>query len=1741
MTTEDWEYNVAFRGVDSLGNYNRMILKSVDGHKQLVKQVTTLNSVGLTEENIMKAQQKIMLGKASTMKMLIRNQKAVIISTRTQAAEYKKNAKEMGRNTAEGQKMTAQLKAYRSVVRTLPIRKLGSDLKSLSVHMASAAKNAQWVGRQMMVSFGLPIVMVMRRAVQQFYSFEKALVRTQKILAKTEEEMVETKEAIKGISEELGAAKSIVAAITADFAQMGTALLRSANEAQNLEKAALEFTKLTFELEKVGQVSADVGRDFIANLAGITKSLDPFGNRINIVSGLLAKFNMLENTTALSMADLAEAFPQVSPAAVAAGIELTFLAGLLGRMKEMGLNATESAHALKFSIQRLVNPTTQSTKAAKKYSDLLGGDFHENLGMGNEMLFNLAENMQLIRDEASHKEALVYLGDLVGKRQASRLFALVMGMDGVTDSINSMSRAFGKMEAKGDVLDDILNMEDIKGTDIAGSIMGNLTAGLRKSEDLADVKAVVKEAFSSEDNIAMMQREIIAFDKSLGDMSAGLNDNSSMAAIWNVGLSKMGPELKALVIDYMGATNAGKMFTDELEIVMGGPAAQIDKMKQVVRNLMEEFGAAFYDTFQELIPRIKDFVKSISDMAPATKRAIIIIVGALVALGPAILIVSQLKLVFSSLLGGISMFLPKMKAYNHTMMVSDMMQNKSIQNMIQINGVWYQQSGAVDLNTAKLKKNSVARKNNLLALNKTGPWMGKTVSGLRKEAQTRIAVSKAMKKQIAARKLLALGALPSPVPMKQLMPGPAPMKQLTTGHNKFYPLISDQAMAASRPSPKGAGLWKRHFVKVVAMGKVANTKLVAGSAWAARTSSNAFTVAAAYSAAAAKVAHAKAAKGVAVAWKLAGMAMKKAMAFSVILVVLAVIVGMVMLIKNNLAKVGDALKPGMEILRNLGSKIMAFFKKVGEIVFTVMGQVFGGAKGEGQGGAAGIEVIGNAFETVMLVVDKFMNVVMNALLKVLPPILKGFMQAVKFALGWVGKIINWVKGVINDFGGTAISIVIWVVKAMEFFRDAQMAVGIFIMKIIRELVGAFFWLGEKIGWIIDRIIIFLGDWLNFQIYIAQKIVNVWIDLVRSILENIEWIVDKVAGLLRFMGMDIETPDMTGWIDGVQDGFNALADGAIEFIDEWADKIAVSQDLIKSTGKVVDAVIGGIINVTQKIKDVNVSAWFEDLLNRMRGSDLTSGVAEAISDGIEKGAREYDDLDQGAASDIGDAVEEAVGEGMQNAINEFIDKVKEALKKELDNIAEAALSAFDAYTEIALSAYDARIEAINEVKKAEKELTKTLDYESKRREMINQMAVDRENYIRNRHLAIYEGRIEDARNLSVQYKINAEKADDSLGDLDDKREQYLINKERDMAIEAIKVAKELEQERLKILREGLEEQIEVLKEKLPATVEEWTAWMNDLTTITDSAFDSAFGDSGVLTSSLEGVSQTIGMAVNDWKEIVSGFDAGEAFQAIFDDVNEKWKQGLEWEIIAQSWIPAHMDATIPLLLEMVEAIKSTAEEAMGSAIDDMKDLLDESHVISSINNPSYWGANAQGDGSIKGAPTLSKRGNYYSGGGGGTSGSSGGGIWSDSVRAAKEMGLLAVNIITNAYDDKYVSKPQGHFFGGAIRAQYGRYLGGFRSSAMPVIAHGGEYIMNAKAVQSIGLSNLNEMNRTGRDYSSGGASGVTINVDNFIGQPEWFEEMMSEYDVKVTPRENRNAGTDVRKISSMSDSSNRRRV
>ena len=131
--------------------------------------------------------------------------------------------------------------------------------------------------------------------------------------------------------------------------------------------------------------------------------------------------------------------------------------------------------------------------------------------------------------------------------------------------------------------------------------------------------------------------------------------------------------------------------------------------------------------------------------------------------------------------------------------------------------------------------------------------------------------------------------------------------------------------------------------------------------------------------------------------------------------------------------------------------------------------------------------------------------------------------------------------------------------------------------------------------------------------------------------------------------------------------------------------------------------------------------------------------------------------------------------------------------------------------------------------------------------------------------------------------------------------------------------------------------------------------------------------------------------------------------------------------------------------------------------------------------------------------------------------------------------------------------QKKFMGGIIRRAMGGSVPGYSTEGVPAILHGGEYVISSKAVQNLGLGLLTQLNglkhgvpsfnvpKPQMPNSSGMNTNITSHsqsettqnynfyVDNFIGEDQWFESMMKDYNIKVVPNNQKAAGLESRVV------------
>jgi TP901 family phage tail tape measure protein len=497
-------------------------------------------------------------------------------------------------------------------------------------------------------------------------------------------------------------------------------------------------------------------------------------------------------------------------------------------------------------------------------------------------------------------------------------------------------------------------------------------------------------------------------------------------------------------------------------------------------------------------------------------------------------------------------------------------------------------------------------------------------------------------------------------------------------------------------------------------------------------------------------------------------------------------------------------------------------------------------------------------------------------------------DAIKMAIEAVKQAVMslWTKfqGVIGQLGSSDGQ------GAIDFWTtigDAINAVGGFIADLINIIALAIekAWpLIEGIAYMFKNVIGFVtslvnGEWKDAMMYLAAFVY----EALRGVINWLEkaadlwlWYVGKVLGGLSWLARGFQ--EMLSWI-----GINTTAISG--FFDTLGDRV-------------------------EKTRNFDVVSFLDGKF-RTLGGTLGESTAAAVPS-AEEGPG---DAAQALGEDMGETLGDALAdEGKKKAkkglsedswFKEFLSKVKSRIDEQVQEVKDAAIEALQKAHEAELALYDDKLKKLEEIEKAEEKLYREQEYLQKKREMLAKRAIDIQNYQRNRALAIYEGRIDDARMLDLEHEKNSIEFNSSISDLESERQKELLKEAREAEREKINLEKDAAQERQKIQEEAFKKQLDILTEYTPRTVEEFQKMV------------------GSITSLLSGAGAT-------WEE-----NSSTASSRMFDAIrkaNEDIRQDFAWSGQASitSWIAAFADSDV---IDMLRKMGSDAGKAYGDGFEE----------------------------------------------------------------------------------------------------------------------------------------------------------------------------------------------------------------
>lgn len=1736
-------------------------------------------------------------------------------------------------------------------MRAIKARTFVSDMRGIGLEMRRMGKDLQFVGRSLIIGLTAPLLMFSRKAIAAFTAIEKEQIRLAKITdlqidrnERDAEMFDKLTDSIKQTSQALGIQQSLMTGVTADFAQLGISVEKAGEVLTGL-------TELTGELTILGDMDVSEAKELVQTVfLGTQRALETAGRLIGegeefadvaerqvfamkSVRGQMYLFNAIENTTALSLRDLATAMPEAGAAARFMGLNFTETAALLAPMKAAGFDVSESANGLKISLQRMVAPTTKAEKAMaalkEQYADPALSEAFDDIGStGIKSIQGLVDVTARLKEDGAEAVNTFYK-ELFQGRQGPRMATAMMDMVAFQDELrrtgteaNKFNRAI-QDAMEGAKIPDLPAIDSIEGLSTIARI-----AASKAGEEIDSLGRAVTQ--TDIDTAKMVRREIL--DK----LEQGLLD------VEDIG-SEAG---KAMMINFLGAANASDIARGELDVALGSTSASIDRMKVAFTNFAATAVEQFAPSIERLSIFVQDLVAKFEALSPQTKKIMAFAAASAAALGPLVFVLGQMKLAAGVAVESIFRFVPGLK----TLSIESVATNTGLRRMT--TALTMQGNTVVNTN-GRFKTFIATLAGGSGPIGKIADKFGVMTGILSKTETVGSDVAAAMTQMSgnATRAAAGLGAVSSEMMADAgvVMKGTS-FADASTGKFISHDEVRSRGIPLAKdfdPTPAP----KRRMAKVFdplkkaakGVGNIVTTPFktmitqmaatrAAGGGMFKSLLSGAFGFV-------------RGLNSVTKATKLLKIAIVST-GIGAVLLGIGVLIAVVV---KNFDKIKGAAGSAME---KLSSAFAAVKRAIMAIIAPFVDLI---ASLAGAGGAvSGVDAMGSSFESIAGFIEKAALKVEEFVVDYVQPFLYQAMSIIGGVIKAVGGIIKAVFQLVDVFRGGGTSM-------RDVFKTLWGAIKAFAGGLLRPFAGPLIGLVSMFGTVAENII-------NAFIYAFEGITRGVIFVARlfpmAIGAGIRIAGGVVADFVSAFATGIDLIGkglsfISGGLIGGESGLKGVAESIRGAANSLGDSISSSMDgLDASVADFFSNMRSGVSDFTNGATDsfaALVNSLVDDTDIRGAGDDLMAGLGESVEDNADEVVDPLVDTFGDGGGAAGDAFAKKFADALKNLQQEFVDSVISKLGESIQDASDKMLEALEDQRDSALQVFDDQLDTLDALEKAEQALMREREFIFNRKKLLDERELNNLNYTRNRALAIYEGRIDDARMLDLEEQKSAADSASSLADLEHKRNEDLRKENLNFLKDSIKDAKKQSEEFFNESIAAFKEASKDITKFAPATIEEYEKQLGELKqkatdfgtenavefaktftemntkivsdmpykvvgvfgtqlddlvgvatakyglgvttggstsvigatlsmldkiqtnissdTLVQSTFDtlssglvtSATTDSGLIESAMQG-------AIDGWESLITGSTAKTDFDLLLTDIKDNSVDTLLTDInkiindkdpaeelrkaideteeeIMDKWTKTvgHIKSEVDSLAEMmspfiVETLAAqTAMEALaeaagqagqdikdsmsgaGGAVTDLKESLDG---LDKYADP--YGRPVSGPGFGRGFGFTLPQGpgmGYYAGEPDFTQ-----------VPAGPGMGHYG-------NEPNFTLKPagpgMGHYaneaglgfynYGGRVKkfATGGFNVPGPRNQGIKALLHGGEYVMNAKAVQNIGYRTLDAMNSLRFNspkpkYGSGASSVINktettnIFVENFIGEDEWFNSMVKQYDMKVRP-------------------------
>ena len=1655
MSDVDVIIQVHTQGVQQIGNLSASLrnlsntlrgvtvpMSKLDAHTKAVHKALGITSRGVDAH-------------AKSIKQLAQNQKVLALESRRLKGDISnlKNAYALagGQTTELGRsisKTTKELQIFSRTFRGMRLRALGSDFQNISLRMSKLGKDAQFVGRSLLINLTLPIATFARIGLQNFLAVEKQLVRitkvmedlaptmdvaAQKILGvsnatasmlspaqqKQAERLVKNFKdmdaAITGLSTKFAVSKDLVASISADFGELGLTAQKNVNK----------LTQLTLEIEKLGNMDVGPAQDLTQalyfqsrralELTGALKNVTTAREReqkaIDASITQMYLFNAIENATALTFKDLGDSFAEVSAMATSYGLSMTEAAAMLAPMKAAGLDVGASANSIKVSLQRLLAPTKQNVDTLKKLAAQYGvaenkqNEFLLSTKTGLVGLEAVVKVFDRIRNSSQGSEgALRLMSDLFEKRQGPRMYLAIEQLSDFNSELKLADQSYYKL----------------KGTSQSAEVQLVKAAESATSGFSSFNTTIVPKTIRSFKDIGIIARIASAYAGQAIEIEPGKTKFITQADIKNAKamrqatsdyikeakqargidiISEVKTEAgRAMMVELAGAANAQQVAQQELDRSLQTTGVAVDKIK----NAFKLFAA---DIISRLAPAIEKVSKKVVEMYETwmspefdkTRQTIINLITSfgsfLAVMGPIILAIGTFQSVVGKVGLGIARFIPKLRnvegefvGLGRSIDIAKNSMNKLYESFIQLTGSRARPAALTPTPGGRVpqlpqavtpaqraRMLNQARRDAMDAAGVTAAERRAAQAEFRRGTRApatghraRGSTGRMLPRNVVealrimeARELADVtptptGLLRSPSTGRMVSPtsgaasirenllAPVRRQESIFARSSYFEkagiatdrmgtqfirggrrITEDQAnriakggigSLVARTQIAGSAVGQRAMAPIRAIGRagtaaraamatapstgagvvrgsVAATKSILRTTQAWQGASAAL---AAYNAKmlAFNAAPATGFKRLAIFitgfirnMKLATIAtkiFKMSLMFTGVGAIIAGIAAVVFLVIKNMDKIKGATKAWDALKRAFGLIKDAAM----EIVRPIQDLFAQFGSGADEGEAAG-QGIAKAFEGIAKAVEFVAGLIKMIVTKVIKPYLYG--------------IVNIVMAVVQLFKGN------WK-DALKFLLAAVSQIAIGVISLFQMLAKA--------------VISVMGG-------LAKGIVNLWFKgIVNGLYQAIVLALRGIVNLIgKIPGVNVITDPINNALKKVGGFISTLTSGVANTINKGIDGLG-------NVGKkAIDVVGDGLKNGLKKGADLGIKESSNKIKTDKKVPDAAEEQGDLAGEAI---ADAYGDAPiEGANDKIAGKIKEGIMDAVQKLQDYIAGRFASALKKFITD----SVKALNKQKESALKVFDVQINTLMKLEKAEESLTKKKEYETNRRKLIDDATLRGEVYRRNRALAIYEGRIDDARILDLEEQQSAKESTQELATLDESRRKDLAKENLEALRDAINNAKELAGKFFDESVEKFQEAAEHITRIAPVTIEQYTAQLAELQTLTTQTADTNNLEFGKMFEKFATtIAEKMPNAVDDFGKALGAFST--PLDELVNLAMQKYGLGSEDEATVLGVTRKMADSVIGITLGMLTNIGDKFEGSATPVIEKFGDFKND---------------------------------------------------------------------------------------------------------------------------------------------------------------------------------------------------------